>query len=198
TIYMDPGCASGGAESQPVGPKCICRCHPCLLGGGYAFTSVDTAAVLHEWRSSNEEENPRLSSLLEQIAAPNNENGSVAGLLGGLFMAACEVEDQEDALLRLVSRVYSVFLSRQTDEQAKSIMIDALSRAVELNQRAGRREHLPGRLKSSTYLSSPEFLTPESDRVREKQILDTVGRCIQKTIGSHDIPKKQVAALSSG
>lgn len=169
-----------------------------FLEASYAFTSVDTAAVLHEWRSSNEEDNPRLSRLLEQIAAPNNEKGSVAGLLGGLFMAACGVEDQEDARLRLVSRVYSVFLSRQTDEQAKGIMIDALSRAVEMNQRDGRREHLPGRLKSSTYLSSPEFLTPESDRVRERQILDTVGRCIQKTIGSHDIPKKQVATLSSG
>lgn len=169
-----------------------------FLEASYAFTSVDTAAVLHEWRSSNEEENPRLSSLLEQIAAPNNEKGSVAGLLGGLFMAAWGVEDQEEALQHLVSRVYSAFMSRQTEEQAKSIMIDALLQAIELNQRAGRREHLPGRLKSSTYLSSPEFLTPESDRVRERQILDTVGRCIQKTIGSHDIPKKQVAALTSG
>lgn len=169
-----------------------------FLDATYTFTSVDTAAVLHEWRSSKEKGNPRLSSLLEQIADPNNEKGSVAGLLAGLFMAAWEGKDREDSFMLLVSQVYSAFRLRQGDEEAKSIMIDALSQAVELNRQAGRREHLPGRLKSSTHLSAPDILTPESDKVRERQILDTVGRCIQKAIESYDTPKNHVATLTSG
>ena len=153
-----------------------------FLDATYGYTTVDIAAVLHEWGASRADPNPRLDRLIEHVASPNNERHSVTRLLAGLFMEAWGKGEQEDSCKRLIKQVFLTLKTHQGAESARSIMLEALAKAVDRNQRAGRRKFLPARLRSSTHLTAPEYLTPDSDKATKQQIDDTIGRHIREAI----------------
>lgn len=153
-----------------------------FLDATYGYTSIDIEGVLHEWRAACAGPNSRLDRLIEQVASASNEKHSVARLLAGLFMEAWGKGEQESAFKCLIDQVFSALKTHQDADSAKSIMLEALSKAIDRNQRAGRRKFLPNRLRSSTYLIAPEHLTPDSDRVTKKQVEDTIGSYIRGAI----------------
>ncbi|EAQ04630.1 hypothetical protein OB2597_05090 [Pseudooceanicola batsensis HTCC2597] len=149
-----------------------------LLEGTYEYTSVDTATLLHEWNTAGHDESERLQKIMDQVAAPNNELGSVTNLLAGALMETWKGEGGQERCTRLAEIALRAFETQQGREAAEKALVNTVLRAVARHQRAGRTPVLPGRLRATTSLTPPDALTPDVDYVRRKEVEETIGASV--------------------
>ncbi len=149
-----------------------------MLEADYAYTSVDTTSVIHEWHEAGHETSPRLDRLLEQVAAPGNDRASVAGLLGSLFLEAWGDGGQRESFLKLVRLVHVALCERQDKDATEELLLNAVVASARLNQRHGRIKVLPGRLLSTTNMSAPHLLFTDVNEKGATMVKRTIGWCV--------------------
>lgn len=153
-----------------------------MLEADYSYTSVDTAALIHEWHEAGHETSPRFEKLLDQVAAPCNDRPSVEALLGNLFVEAWADGNQRERLLTLVRLVREALCSMQDEAATQEILLNAVVASTRLNQRLGRVKVLPGRLLSTTNMSAPHILVTDVNEKGARMVKKTIGRCVDQVL----------------
>jgi hypothetical protein len=145
-----------------------------LLSARYHYVSIDATTLIREWRRSGHDVSPTLALLLDQLADPSNEKGSVVGVLADFLLVICSPGSETDPITNLLQDIVCRFRRRLGDLADE--VLKAARGAVASRLRVARRfRRLPPRLMSTTALIPASAIGAELDAESDQDFDETLG-----------------------
>lgn len=154
-----------------------------LAEAGYRFTMFGEVEIVRAAETANWEINARVQSLLDLLAAPNNDSDSVQRCLTGLIVGAWRSAPHRSDFRNLFRAVVAAFRKAQPSLDVPGMLQLAFNRTQDLLRSLVRQSHLKRRLLETTFRVPLAAFNTEFDEpvaTFSEAIADELGRALDE------------------